>query len=201
MITEDTVKAASNTGQLLVLAMDAGEKETFQHLLYLGADPNQFTSTGRAPIHLAVYEEDSSWLSMCLAHGGNPNLVRPNVSDFNFETPVECAVCSGQVKNLGLLLDAGGNIELEDPVDGTPLCNSVASSQYEATLLLLERGAKYSRADQPRFISSIEAQIQIDRNWQKRDPNDRNPNATNPFFIKVVAWLEDKGVVLEKDWK
>lgn len=77
-----------------------------------------------------------------LASGANPNNYPPPSSDEDDMAPINAGVESGNVQIVGLLLDAGADIEAVDPWGGPPLNLAARNGDLTMMKYLIKRGAK-----------------------------------------------------------
>ena len=157
----------------------------FKKLLELGADPNVIYGDGGTVMHWAVLVEDNRILEAALEHGGNPNLVAKG-SMFE-DTPIFQALSQGKEK-VEILLEAGANIDAQNNFGTTPVMTAFGRTDFDVVYYLLERGANYK--------------IKNNAGWTLAN---RVANAEGRLIpkaelkrLKVVEWLESRGVVVEK---
>eukprot|EP00698_Gefionella_okellyi_P011806 TRINITY_DN3136_c0_g4_i4.p1 TRINITY_DN3136_c0_g4~~TRINITY_DN3136_c0_g4_i4.p1 ORF type:complete len:572 (+),score=101.65 TRINITY_DN3136_c0_g4_i4:93-1808(+) len=110
----------------LFVAINAGKLRMIHALVGHGANPNfANTNTGDVPLHAAVRMKDhaqSELFVQSLLQSG----AKPNVQNFAGSTPVHLAVCEHNIPALKLLLHYGGDVNIADRTDRTPmdLCES-----------------------------------------------------------------------------
>ena len=177
----------------LIYALELEKKQVYEKLLELGADPNAINISARrmtrAAMYDSVFKADNYWLTTALKFGGNPNLVRPNVKDIQFMTPLECAINNGSLDKFKILVDRGADLSMIDPRDGNLLAIAARRVKYDIALFLLENGADPDLPSRERstFLSCVQAQLTIlDAGW-------KNP-MLDESFDKVVAWLSKRGI-------
>ncbi len=160
----------------------------FKKLLELGADPNVIYGDGGTIMHWAVRHKDNRFLKVALEHGGNPNLVAPYSSTNTFvQTPIFDALIKG-IERVEILLDAGANIDAQNDFGSTPVMTAANRARYDLLLFLLERGADYK--------------IKNNAGWTLANivANDagRLIHKVELGRMKIVKWLESRGVAVEK---
>ena len=157
----------------------------FKKLLELGADPNVIYGDGGTVMHWAVQMNDNRFLEAALEHGGNPNLVAKG-SMFE-DTPIFQALSQG-IEKVEILLEAGANIDAQNNFGTTPVMTAFGRTDFDVVYYLLERGANYK--------------IKNNAGWTLAN---RVANAEGRLIpkaelerLKVVEWLESRGVAVEK---
>lgn len=93
-------------------------------------------------VNLAAVLDNLPMLEVLLVHGVDPN--RPNEGGY---APLHLAVSGGNTNALALLLDAGANASVRDPLYQTPLMLAVLADDRPALQCLLEHGADPNLAD------------------------------------------------------
>ena len=162
----------------------------FKKLLELGADPNVTYGNGGSIMHIGIWVEDNRILETALEHGGNPNLV---IKGSIFEdTPIFRAVSQAALgrgeEKIGILLDAGANINAQDKFGWTPLMRAGSHVGSDLVIYLLERGADYKiKNNAGRTLANLIAE-KAGRLIPKAELE----------RLKVVEWLESRGVAVEK---
>ena len=155
----------------------------FKKLLELGADPNVIYGDGGTIMHWAVQMKDNRFLEAALEHGGNPNIVAKGMLE---DTPIFRALSQG-IEKVEILLDAGANIDARNKFGTTPVMTA-ASGRFGLVLYLLERGADYKIKNNAGWtlanIVADKAGMLIPKAELER--------------LKVVEWLESRGVAVEK---
>ncbi len=158
----------------------------FKKLLELGADPNVIYGDGGTIMHWAVEMKDNRFLEAALEHGGNPNIV---VKESMLEdTPIFRALSQG-IEKVEILLDAGANIDARNNFGTTPVMTAVYGRfDFDLVIYLLERGADYKIKNNAGWtlanIVADKAGMLIPKAELER--------------LKVVEWLESRGVAVEK---
>ena len=127
----------------LLVAVIRNNPAMVEALLKAGAHPNG--GPDRAPIHEAMKAENLMTARLLLKAGADPN-GRSGGEPALFE-----AALLGDVRGIGLLLDAGANIEEADELGNTTALTAASADQWEVVLFLLERGAKPWVASQAGF--------------------------------------------------
>lgn len=168
-------------------AMLARNKASFESLLKHGANPNQQNSTtGESIISLAACEEeDSGWLRMVLAHGGDPNLANPT-DDYlqGGKTPIFAAIHSRSKQNLDMLIDAGADINHASSFGTTPAMYAAGLNWFDSVYYLLKAGADY------RIKHEKNGRDLVQQVLESRFP-------TSTWRKKVINFFEEEGVDLE----
>jgi Ankyrin repeats (3 copies) len=108
-------------------------------LLDAGMDPNQSRDPdGKNLFFMVSYRltdpAGAQVFRLLLDHGANPN-------DFGFDPQPVIFSAWQDLDNLRTLLDHGANIEIRDNNDNTPLLFFVCNGRWDASKLLLDRGA------------------------------------------------------------
>jgi ankyrin repeat protein len=125
--------------------------------------------------------------------------VNPAVLSKGGMTPLMHAVRQGYVATAAALLDAGANVNQQNEGDGTtPLLVALINGQYDAAMLLIERGADPSLAavnkkGQGNGVFPLWAAI--NSKWQPttRFPQPQEKDKQKATYLDVVQALLDKG--------
>ena len=117
----------------LLVAVIRNNPAMVEALLKAGAHPNG--GPDRAPIHQAMKAENLMTARLLLKAGADPN-GRSGGEPALFE-----AALLGDVRGLGLLLDAGANIEEADELGNTTAMTAASADNWPAVVFLLQRGA------------------------------------------------------------
>lgn len=103
---------------------------------------------GRTPLHVAVAEKHEDVVNCfldfqgSLGRGGRLPIVPDfNLSDSEDQTPLELALCTGQMSVASRLLEAGASIEVQTTKGLTLLHKAVRKGDNASALFLLEHGA------------------------------------------------------------
>lgn len=189
---------------LLMLAIGNNDYKSVQTLLDLGANPNIADHyLGSTPMHDAAKNEDPIYLKLLIAHKGNPNVIenKPVTEDDQARsTPLNEAISysfGSGLEKVKLLVDAGADINYSN--DGNPfytrlpLAASIIHGQFDITLYLLQKGARYDvvmyktvQEDSVHILEALRSKVvdlDTDEYKQKR---------------KVIAFLKTKGLDYEK---
>ncbi|XP_061512347.1 uncharacterized protein LOC3291349 isoform X2 [Anopheles gambiae] len=102
-----------------------------------GASPNTiFPEKGVAPMHLVIGADDETFAlratSLMLQRGGSANLPAAE----QMLTPLHVAANLGRVAIVRLLLRAGGNVELLDEEDRTPIQHAIDGEHFEVVQVI-----------------------------------------------------------------
>uniref|UniRef100_A0A8W7Q1K2 LEM domain-containing protein n=1 Tax=Anopheles coluzzii TaxID=1518534 RepID=A0A8W7Q1K2_ANOCL len=102
-----------------------------------GASPNTiFPEKGVAPMHLVIGADDETFAlratSLMLQRGGSANLPAAE----QMLTPLHVAANLGRVAIVRLLLRAGGNVELLDEEDRTPIQHAIDGDHFEVVQVI-----------------------------------------------------------------
>lgn len=123
----------------LYAAFQVRNKRGFKALLEHGANPNFIDANGQTLMNDIAGYSSTYFMKLALKHGGDPNLVAPRSG----ETPLFFAVAPDGKQNIGLLLRAGANLNMQDKDGYTALMMAAIYNQYDAVYELLEAGADY----------------------------------------------------------
>lgn len=114
-------------------------------LLKLGADvnesirtPSSFLKPSLTLLELAVIENDTRYLELMLAHGGDPNLI---VHDTREQPIIFSAIRANNLKAVKLLHKAGADLNHADSRGQTPIRIAVSMGNYTIAAYLLGEGA------------------------------------------------------------
>jgi len=129
------------------------KRKSYQALLESGANPNIFSEASQpydfykqaSVMFASAGLDDSYYLELALAHGGDPNLHNPYKPGGNI-SPVFKAVMSSQPKNLQILIDHGANLE-KDLNGNTVIFDTVTTRQFNMLWQLVDGGANYLHKD------------------------------------------------------
>jgi hypothetical protein len=125
------VRAEEGT-ELLVGALNDGDRQKVSFLLALGVDPNG-TASGTTPLEAA---RDAEMLRLVLTAGADPNH-----TDEYGQTELHRAAQLPDAAVAEALLDAGAEPNRKDASGATPLDEARANGNGELEALLLQRGA------------------------------------------------------------
>lgn len=167
-------------------AFTAAEKSAFECLLKLGADPNTPTpdELGGYWLEHCVMVNDSDYLRLALAHGGNPNLVNLKIK----QPLIFRAVSDDKLDKLEMLIRAGADINARHGDGSTPIIYASDSRQLRAVLYLLQHGADPTIRDKVGL--DIAAGL-FGPNWDTRSESYK-------VRAEVIKLLENRGFVF--DW-
>ena len=118
----------------LLVAVIRNDPAMVEALLKAGAHPNGAPDT--APLHEAMKADNLMTARLLLKAGGDPN------GRMGGEPALFEAALLGDVQGLGLLLDAGADIEESDDLGRTTTMMAASADNWPAVVFLLQRGAK-----------------------------------------------------------
>src|SRR5262249_14508428 len=121
---------------------------SFEELLRLGGDPNRPSAKENfAPpiIEAARVSTTSSYLKLCLQHGGKVNLIWAEAQGIDRVSPLFGAIYSGRMGSFQVLLDSGANVDLTADSFWTPLAETLTQEQLEMAKKLLFAGANFRK--------------------------------------------------------
>jgi ankyrin repeat protein len=171
----------------LLVALEIDQLEIFETLLEKGASPNKIVLNGVSVMNEAAGRQDDIWLRKALAHRGDPNLVNDGNHHAPGSTPIFYAIDYGAVECAKALIDARAEVNWATENGDIPLIEAAQSGEFDIVLLLLEAGADF-RKKTPNgntFIAEMK-----DRTPEMCGNDQKQRSA----FLKVQAWLRDKGV-------
>jgi uncharacterized protein len=177
----------------LMVAFDSKQVASYERLLELGADPNVTMSDRRTlTAWAAARKEDTTWLRLALAHGGDPNLLSSSRASKSLHPPLRFATSNGSLEHATLLIDHGADVDDLGETGQRPLIYAIGSGRYDVVLLLLQSGADYT-ADDTVPWSFLEAvrRIRANEDIQLVNPKMREG------FQRVESWLHENGVDME----
>jgi ankyrin repeat protein len=137
---------------LVLAARRAGNSLTVQLLLEFGADASERNNAGVSPVLAGAASGDVETVRLLLEAGANtagvPKPVRPGAGDLaaSFRTPLMWAAYQNDEPMLRLLLAHGAGPN-ESTLFGNPLSHACWNNSYEATELLIARGANVKARD------------------------------------------------------
>jgi hypothetical protein len=140
-------------------------------------------------------------LPAVLKHGGNPNVVctkhhvtplfaaaNPNGipgSGSRYIYDTDGGVLWASPFNVGLLIDAGADIEQRNKQGNTPLVVAAVGENYDIVLMLLEAGAEYEGKGIVKYL----------RQSKQKNPKISTKESIDPYYNKVVDFLKAKGKI------
>ncbi len=164
----------------LIWALVQGSKSGFKYLLEHGANPNLQTAQGDSVMRLGAMHEDSEYLALALKNKGDPNLVDPETA----KTPLFAAIGSLRPKNIQLLIEAGANLNFQDPTGNTPMMRAAGVNRFDFVHAFLKAGADTA----------------IENNWGNtivyfvKDSTVSPKHELYQWRLKVIALLKEKGI-------
>ncbi len=171
----------------LLFSMAGFDKAGIKRLMEHGADPNLQMDNKDSFMRFAARANDSDYLIIAFALGGDPNLKGKMERTLLFETAMENN--ENVLESLKLLLKNGADINAIDRSMENAAMAAAGISQYEPALFLLERGADFSQKD--RWGYTI------------KHPLEENGIGYNPGFegydarTRVAQFLIDKGIEVQ----
>lgn len=128
---------------LLRLAGELGHRDICEHLVKLGANPDESNGFRRfSLLHNAVASGNFGFASILLQLGANP---MPQAS--NDATPLHFAARSGQQYMADQLINAGANIDAQDKQGQTPLHYAIRKSDLSMVKYLIRKNCDVNQAD------------------------------------------------------
>lgn len=168
----------------LFWAMTGKKTDGFERLLQLGADPNLIYEDGGTVMHWAVISTISDdYLKLALQYGGNPNL---KASSWNI-TPIFRAL-SEFSHRFDILVKGGADINAQDDKGNTPIITATNLINFKVVMKLLNLGADYRIKDDLGY----DLAATVANRKRLIGPGSR----VYQDMLKVIAWLEERGVVL-----
>ncbi len=167
----------------LAWSMAQGNKVGFEYLLKKGADPNTRLDGRKSLLRWATEFEDTSFLSLALEYGGNPNQTTKLTVR---ETPLLWfAYVENRPDVIKILLQHGADVNPKT-IDSAAGMNS-----YHAVYLFLETGSSFTTTRKP---STLLERLE-NRAVHPDDPEYAWRN-------KVIDFLSDKGIeVTPKEYR
>jgi ankyrin repeat protein len=117
-----------------------GDTGRLGELLHAGADPDAFAPDGFTPLTLAAFFKRPDAARLLVEHGADVNL-RARHEQIQVQPIHSAAANGGSVEIVRLLLDAGADVDAEQPGGFTALDAARQAGNEELERLLLERGA------------------------------------------------------------
>jgi ankyrin repeat protein len=122
-------------------AAAVGDAVRLGELLDAGADPNEFAPDGFTPLTLAAFFKRPDAARLLIDRGADVEL-RASHEEIRVLPIHSAAASGGSVEIVRLLLDAGADVNAEQPGGFTALDAARQSGNVELERLLLERGAR-----------------------------------------------------------
>jgi ankyrin repeat protein len=129
---------ASADSTSLFAAIQVGNLDLINLLLSAGADVNSVHAQLGTPLMHAIAMKQKEVISLLFSHGAKVNILAGEP----LATALAHAAGLGDIFSMGLLLDAGAEIDLPNGNGITPLMVAADAGQCEAMQLLLKRGAQ-----------------------------------------------------------
>lgn len=175
----------------LIKVLLACQRESYEALLQMGADPNIEMVNGWSVMTLAAQRMDATWLDLALAAGGNPNLGMETLPQSAAWTPIFYAVIGRSQDCIRSLARAGADLEVVDSGRRTPLALALERRHFEIVHVLLEMGANAQ-------CQTIDGRTAIDFIRRRNTDWDRSSPIWTPeelaWFDKTIALLESRGI-------
>ena len=167
----------------LAWSMAQGNRVGFEYLLKKGANPNARLDGRKSLLFWATEFEDTSFLSLALEYGGDPNQTTKLIVQ---ENPLLWfAIVDNRPDVIKILL------QHEADVNPKIIDSAAGMNGYHAVYLLLETGSSFTINRKP---SSLLERLE-----------NRAVHPDDPEYIwrdKVVAFLRERGIeVTPKEWK
>ncbi|EAL39470.3 AGAP011496-PA [Anopheles gambiae str. PEST] len=156
-----------------------------------GASPNTiFPEKGVAPMHLVIGADDETFAlratSLMLQRGGSANLPAAE----QMLTPLHVAANLGRVAIVRLLLRAGGNVELLDEEDRTPIQHAIDGDHFEV-VQVIQNHVFEQKIDQKRK-QLIKQQQQEQQQTLTPNKLHYNFDATSPYYVNITHRRKDR---------
>jgi ankyrin repeat protein len=135
----DVNAAQADGATALAWAVHWGDRETVEHLLEAGADPDIANDYGVTPLFLAIKNHSAAMVETLLEveGGADPNTVR-----WTGETALMTAAKTGQRSMVSLLLAQGADVNAHEPRRGqSALMWAISFGHPDVARLLIENGA------------------------------------------------------------
>jgi ankyrin repeat protein len=131
---ETPLCAACNQGKVDVVRFLLEEAAADAAVMFKGQCVPQF----RSALHASIVRKDETLISLILAH-----LPHPNVCNSIRHGPglLHCAIQTGKLSILQLLVDAGVKLDVNFPLDGTALQKACSANSLEMVQYLLQHHA------------------------------------------------------------
>jgi len=143
---------------LLEMAVYQRKYNSVKALLELGADPNiQNEANGTSALMEAAQigegglihpDADVRFLKILLLHGGDPNAIQHEARvkrNSTFFSTLMFACLSGVYEYVKILVDAGANVNLNNPSGFSPLYAATVSGNPDVIMYLLKNGADFKQ--------------------------------------------------------
>lgn len=167
---------------------------------------------GRTPLHIAVTDKHEDVVNCfidfqgSLGRGGRLPIVPDfNLSDSEDQTPLELALCTGQMSVARRLIEAGANVELQTATNGlTLLHKAVRRGDSASALFLLDHGADINnktKDNKTPLQLAIQCHLQpvVDALCQKgADLNNCDEKNNCPLWVALKSGQQDIAATLVK---
>ena len=140
--SEDVERLRGSGAELdLFEAAALGDVPRLRELLEVGADPNEFAPDGFTPLTLAAFFKRPAAVRLLLERGAD---VHQRARNEQIQVlPIHSAAADGgSVEIVQMLLDAGADVNAEQPGGFTAIDAARQEDNAELEQLLLERGAR-----------------------------------------------------------
>lgn len=144
-----------------------------EKLLSLGANPNYKVGGTESATWLAAGADDPKWLSLMLAHGGDPNIWSGSRS------ALMVALQYGRMNNFQLLLAHGADVNAHDSARNSAATNAAAEKKYDMLIELIQHGYNYQLIRLARAVNNTII------------PPDSKLSAQK---MQILGMLKDRGV-------
>jgi ankyrin repeat protein len=167
----------------------------FEHLLEKKADPNIQVRDGYENVMYTAAElKQTKFLEATIKAGGNVNLVSAQWSNqvehalSEGKTPLFAAITMHNHENVAILLNAGANINFQDPKGNTPLITAGFSADFKIMHFLLVKGAD----------PNLENKVGHTLIWPINHAGVSEHSAEYQWRQKVIDLLKDRGISMDE---
>ena len=170
-------------------------------------DISQFNDSGHTLLHIAAKVENSEEIIKLLVEKG----INVNILDNDGNTPLLDSVLYCCPKNLKLLIELGGDVELENFENNSPLSTACSEKDnFECVKLLVKYGAKINTVNPLRLTANTPLKSAI---YSAKDldlvkylvENNADLNLENPIMtaisvenIQILKYLIENGAEINK---
>lgn len=133
----DVNATGAQGGPVLMWILGCKNYAGVEKLLSLGANPNYKVGGTDSVTWIAAGADDPEWLSLMLAHRGNPNIWSGPTS------ALMVTIRYNRLQNFQLLLDRGVDVNAHDVGHESAATYAVAERKYNMVIDLLDHGYNY----------------------------------------------------------